>query len=94
MNEKIEGESVKSCFSVSPLNQAKDACNRRDNKADDHAADSGQQEGDGRPFEAFGFLFDGKAGGGAGEVHEGKEHGAQGGQPCPAVINQKLPKLL
>jgi len=62
-------------------------------KAQHDSADSRHQEGHDSPFKAAGFLADGKKGGGAGPVHQGEEHGADSGNPGPAVIYQQIPQL-
>ncbi len=45
----------------------------------------GKQKGDKRPLQAAGLFFYGEQRGGAGPVQQGKEHGAESGNRCPAI---------
>lgn len=55
------------------------------NKAGAATQNRGKQKSNERPFQAAGLFFYGEQCGGAGPVQKRKEHGAEGGNRCPAV---------
>lgn len=61
-----------------------------DGEGDGNRDGGGNQCGQERPFDAFGFFINGEQSGPARIMKQGKKHHIECRQPCPSVVEQDL----